>query len=170
MAHATAAFCRLMARYAQWQNSGLADIAGTLTDEERALDRGAFFNSIAGTFNHLLWGDRLWLSRFANTPEPAMHSISESVYETPDWESYIAARAAQDAACVGWAETLSDDDLNGELRWHSGAAGREVSRPLALLIVHFFNHGTHHRGQVHAMLTAAGARPGDTDLFLMKEP
>jgi uncharacterized damage-inducible protein DinB len=36
-------------------------------------------------------------------------------------------------------------------------------------VTHFFNHQTHHRGQVHAMLTAAGAKPGDTDLFIMPE-
>jgi uncharacterized damage-inducible protein DinB len=35
--------------------------------------------------------------------------------------------------------------------------------------MHFFNHQTHHRGQVHAILTAAGAKPGDTDLFLIDD-
>jgi uncharacterized damage-inducible protein DinB len=45
----------------------------------------------------------------------------------------------------------------------------EVRRPRALLIAHMFNHQTHHRGQVHAMLTAAGARPADTDLFMMPD-
>jgi len=60
-------------------------------------------------------------------------------------------------------------DLLGNLTWQSGAAGRQVSRPVGLLVAHLFNHQTHHRGQVHAMLTAAGQRPGDTDLFLMPE-
>ena len=35
----------------------------------------------------------------------------------------------------------------------------------ATLVVHLFNHRTHHRGQAHAMLTAAGQQTGDTDLF-----
>jgi uncharacterized damage-inducible protein DinB len=39
-----------------------------------------------------------------------------------------------------------------------------------LLVAHFFNHQTHHRGQIHTMLTAAGARPDDTDLMLVDEP
>ena len=47
--------------------------------------------------------------------------------------------------------------------------GREVSRPRALCVLHMFNHQTHHRGQIHAMLTAAGARPGVTDLAFMPE-
>ena len=49
------------------------------------------------------------------------------------------------------------------------AIGRELSKPRDMLVVHMFNHQTHHRGQVHAMLTAAGARPDDTDLPLMAE-
>jgi uncharacterized damage-inducible protein DinB len=51
--------------------------------------------------------------------------------------------------------------------WFSGAAGREMRRPKSKLLVHFFNHQTHHRGQVHAMLTACGQQTGDTDLFLV---
>ena len=35
------------------------------------------------------------------------------------------------------------------------------------LVVHFFNHQTHHRGQAHALLTACGQDTGDTDLFLV---
>ena len=66
-----------------------------------------------------------------------------------------------------WAHGLDDVALAGDLTWYSGAAGREVSRPMAMLVTHFFNHGTHHRGQVHAMLTAAGMRTDDTDLFMM---
>jgi uncharacterized damage-inducible protein DinB len=41
---------------------------------------------------------------------------------------------------------------------------RRLVKPRWLIVVHMFNHQTHHRGQVHAMLTAAGARPEDTDL------
>ena len=61
-------------------------------------------------------------------------------------------------------------DLTGELTWYSGAQGCEVSKPMAQCVVHFFNHQTHHRGQVHAMLTAAGCKGiGDTDLAFMPE-
>ena len=42
-----------------------------------------------------------------------------------------------------------------------------MRKPLGLLVPHLFNHQTHHRGQVHAMLTAAGERTGDTDLMLL---
>ena len=160
-------YVRLMARYGAWQNEALAGAADGLDEAARRAGRGAFFGSIAGTLNHLLWGDGIWLHRFAGTPKPQAASIADSVGETADWAAYRAARRETDAAIGAWAEGLDDDWLAGDLVWWSGAAGREVRKPKAGLVMHFFNHGTHHRGQVHAMLTAAGARPGDTDLFLM---
>lgn len=162
-------YIRLMARYTLWQNAGMTEAATTLDEAGRMADRGAFFGSIAGTLNHLLWGDRLWLSRFAGTAAPRTGSIAESTGETPDWDSYRTERTATDALIARWAETLDPAWLDGELSWWSGAAGREVTKPKAALVVHFFNHGTHHRGQVHAMLTAAGARPQDTDIPFMPD-
>ena len=74
-----------------------------------------------------------------------------------------------DTTIIGWAEKLDGQSLAGDLTWFSGAIKREVTKPTWQLLVHFFNHQTHHRGQVHAMLTAAGGRPHDTDLFVMPE-
>ncbi len=157
-----------LARYNAWQNRNLLNAADALDEADRQRDRGAFFGSIAGTLSHLLWGDRVWMSRFAGLEKP-LGGIGESSGLHSDWAAYKGERVATDAAILAWAARLGDGDLDGELSWRSGAAGRDVRRPLGLLVTHFFNHQTHHRGQVHAMLTAAGARPGDTDLFLMPD-
>jgi len=69
--------------------------------------------------------------------------------------------------CLALAYMVDGAWLAEDLTWFSGAANREVRAPLRLLVTHFFNHQTHHRGQVHAMLTAAGQETGDTDLFLV---
>lgn len=164
-----AAMPRLMARYAHWQNESLIAAASTLDDAARREDRGAFFGSIFGTSNHLLWGDTIWLSRFAGTPVPNAGSIPASVDETPDWAAYTARRREVDGWMAEWAAGLSDADLAGDLTWYSSAVEREITKPLARLVMHVFNHQTHHRGQIHAMLTAAGASPEATDLFLMPE-
>lgn len=156
-----------MARYGAWQNDSLATAAETLSKQERQADRGGFFGSIAQTLNHLLWGDRIWMSRFAGTAPPRMPSIPESIHETEDWARYRTARAAMDAQIGEWAQGLDAAWFADDLTWFSGAAQREVTRAKPMLVMHMFNHATHHRGQVHAMLTAAGAKPGDTDLFLM---
>jgi len=81
----------------------------------------------------------------------------------------MTARRDTDLIISNWAEALDEKELAAQLSWHSGATGREMSKPIDMLIVHFFNHQTHHRGQVHAMLTAAGAKPEDTDIPFMPD-
>ncbi len=159
---------RLMARYNAWQNRSLYRAAGELSDAARRENRGAFFGSIHGTLSHLLWGDCIWLYRFANWEKPA-GGIKDSSSHFSDWIHLVAKRKAMDEAIISWADRLQPDWLTGDLTWFSGAQGRDVSKAKWLLITHFFNHQTHHRGQVHAMLTAAGAKPDDTDLPFMPD-
>ncbi len=160
-------YARTMAEYGAWQNANQIDAASALDDAARQANCGAFFGSIAGTLNHLLWGDRIWMSRFAGTDAPRCDTIPESIRETATWNAYAAERRAMDAAILDWTAGLGEGWFAGDLTWWSGAAGREITKPKSVLLIHFFNHGTHHRGQVHAMLTAAGVKPGDTDIPLM---
>ncbi len=157
-----------MARYNMWQNESLVRAADTLTDEARHADRGAFFGSIQRTFSHVLWGDRIWISRFSKTPPPK-GGIPESVELYTDWVVFKRDRAAFDREILGWARTLDRGWFDGDLSWYSGAMERHVTKPKSILSMHFFNHQTHHRGQIHAMLTAAGARPDDTDVPFMPD-
>jgi len=162
-------YVRLMAAYTHWQNQSLYTAADGLKDPERRVDRGAFFGSIHATLNHLLWADQLWMSRLAGTPEPSTPDIPGSVTLHADWVDLRSHRAAADASMLEWSERVSESELAGELSWFSGAMQAEVRRSRWTLVVQLFNHGTHHRGQVHAMLTAAGARPADTDLPFMPD-
>ena len=156
-----------MARYNAWQNQSVYLAAETLDDAARKLDRGAFFGSIHATLCHLLWADLIWMSRFAGTPRPAAPGIEASASMISGWNELKRERVQTDELILSWASEVKQDWLADELTWRSGAAGREVSKPCWQLVAHFFNHQTHHRGQVHAMLTAAGARLDDTDLFYM---
>jgi uncharacterized damage-inducible protein DinB len=81
-----------------------------------------------------------------------------------DSDALWRRRQALDADILGWAATLAPEAIEGELSWCSGATGREMTRPRALCLMQVFNHQTHHRGQVHALLTRAGETTGATDL------
>ena len=164
----TVDYVRTMARYNAWQNEAAITACNTLTDEERRADRGAFFKSIHATMSHLMWGDMLWMHRFADTPKP-MSGIRGSVSLFPDWHDLCQQRTAFDATILAWADGLEPDWLKGDLRWFSNAGQREFSKPKGFLVTHFFNHQTHHRGQIHAMLTSAGAATDDTDLFFLPD-
>lgn len=156
-------WARLMAAYNAEMNRRLYAAADTVTEAQRNEDRGAFFGSVHGTLSHLLWGDRTWMSRFDGWQKPD-GGIPTSPRLEPDWGALKAARAEADAGIEAWAARLDPAWLRRDLTWFSGAAGREITRPAWLLVTHFFNHQTHHRGQAHALLTAFGARTGDTDL------
>ncbi len=160
-------YVRAMAAYNRWQNGSLYDAAGAISDAERKRGRGAFFDSIHGTLSHILWGDQIWLSRFGAVSPPALPAIGESTELHARWGDLTAARNACDGVIAAWAEDLDPAWLDGELTFTSAALKRDFSKPIWLLVAHMFNHQTHHRGQVHAMLTAAGARPDDTDIPFM---
>jgi uncharacterized damage-inducible protein DinB len=159
-------YVQRMARYNQWQNENLYGVADTLPDAERRRDRGAFFGSIHATLNHLLWADRIWMSRLAGTPRPA-GGIPESVSLHADWNDLKRERAHFDTVMLDWASRLDRAALAGDLTWYSRAIEAEMHNPKWLLVAHMFNHQTHHRGQVHCMLTQAGGQPSATDLPLM---
>ncbi len=163
----TPEYYQKMARYNAWQNQQIFMAADALPEAARDADRGAFFGSIRRTLSHLMWGDLMWMSRFEGGEGPG-GGIADSP-DRFDWTTLMAERPKLDARIAGWAWMVTPEDLAGELRWYSGALGRELSKPYALCVMHVFNHQTHHRGQVHALLTAAGARPGDTDLFIMPD-
>ena len=161
----TPAHAQAMARYNRWQNRSLYGAADRLPDSERKRSRGAFFGSIHGTLSHLYFGDQIWMYRFTGTtPQPIAKSIAELATAMPDWGELKAARSAFDEVIIGWADAMKQADLDGDLAWHSATMGREISRPRWLLVTHFFNHQTHHRGQVHCLLTQNGLKMDDTDL------
>jgi uncharacterized damage-inducible protein DinB len=160
----TLAYTRAMADYNRWQNGNLYGAAEALSDAARKEPRGAFFGSIHATLNHLLWADQMWMSRFAGTPKPKAHNIAESVGMIESWGDLKRERTVFDRVILDWSERLDPAWLEGELTYFSGGAGRELTKPKWLLVTHMFNHQTHHRGQVHCMLTQAGARPETTDL------
>ncbi|WP_135468701.1 DinB family protein [Crenalkalicoccus roseus] len=156
-------WCRMMAAYNSEMNRRLYAAAGSVPDAERKADRGAFFGSIHATLNHLLWGDRMWMSRLAGWERP-QGGIPGSTALHADFEALRAARAEADAAIEAWAGGLTAEWLSGALSWQSGATGRDLTMPRWITVAHLFNHQTHHRGQVHCLLTQQGVRPADTDL------
>ncbi len=162
----TPAYIRVMAQYNSEMNRRIYGAAAQLTDEQRRVDRGLFWHSLHGTLCHLLWGDRQWMSRLdgwpANTiPNPQSPTLIQ------DFSELREERVKADARIEAFAARIDEAWLAEDLTWWSGAAKKQMSKEKRGLMVHFFNHQTHHRGQAHAALTMCGVDPGDTDLFLV---
>jgi len=167
---------RWLARYNAWFNERLYDACERLPDEERRRDRSAFFGSIHGTLNHLVWGDRVWLRRFATVggPYPA---LTPQVLALPpgavhgtllyeDWAGLRQARRELDAAIEGWTAQMTAQDPLAPMRY-ANTKGVQREHPAWKAMTHFFNHQAHHRGQVTTLLMQAGVDPGVTDLIAL---
>lgn len=165
----------LMAAYNRWMNAQVYAAAARLPATAIAEDRGAFFGSILGTLNHLLIADTIWLHRFAT--HPAGFAALEPIRTTApprdlratahaDLPSLRAAREQLDGVIDAWVDELSEADLDHVLAY-ANTKGVASRRRFGSLVMHFFNHQTHHRGQVSTLLTQAGVDVGVTDLLML---
>ena len=167
---------RFLARYNAWFNQRLYGACEALADEDRKRDRGAFFGSIHGTLNHIVWGDKLWLGRFAaqglGTAALAPRLLQVpvgAVHATPlfdDWDELKAERVRLDAAIESWLQQMPEDAPLRTMRY-ANTQGVQREHPAWMALTHFFNHQTHHRGQVTTLLAQAGISVGTTDLIAL---
>ncbi|MGH8706421.1 MAG: DinB family protein [Burkholderiales bacterium] len=160
------AYAQTMAAYNRWMNARLYECCARLSDEERKRDAGAFFKSIHGTLNHLLLGDRIWLGRFVGKPF-VVQSLDQELYA--DFGELRAERVKTDAAIDEWLSSLSESDFEADLSYTSVVNPQPRRYPLWFAVTHFFNHQTHHRGQLTTLLSQRGMDPGVTDLIWLPE-
>lgn len=152
---------RTFARYNDWANRLIYAAAATLTDADYRADRGAFFRSIHGTLNHVLVGDRIWLRRLTGEGAVA-DSLDAILYD--DLPALRAAREREDQRIIAYVDGLDDTTLQGNVTF-TNSRGETFEQGIATILAHFFNHQTHHRGQVHALLTGLGAEGPEIDLI-----
>lgn len=164
----------LLAEYNEWMNAKLYAAAAQLAPADLVADRGAFFGSLAGTLNHIVAADTIWLRRFA--AHPARPAVLQALLAAPattlgtvhslDAAVLWAYRQQLDALIREWAAGLSDDDLGYVLAYRN-IKGEGFQRRYGSLVLHFFNHQTHHRGQASTLLSQAGIDVGVTDLVML---
>ena len=162
----TPLYARAMAAYNSEMNRRLYAAAARIPDATRREDGGLFWGSLHRTLCHLMWADEMWMSRFDGWIKPTV-PLKESGRLFERFDDLAAARAVADRKIEAWTYRLTPQDIARQCVWFSGATNSERTAPMGLLITHFFNHQTHHRGQAHALITRAGDDVGDTDLFLV---
>ncbi len=152
---------RTLARYNAWANRTLYDAAGRLSSAECAKARSAaYFGSILNTLNHLLVVDYLWFARLKGTSRSDL-KLDGVLHH--DLAELRAAREAEDAGILALVETLDEAALAANCAFND-TKGKAWSMPVWQILATVFNHETHHRGQVHALLKDAGEEPPALDL------
>jgi uncharacterized damage-inducible protein DinB len=158
----TTDYFQRLSQYNAWINERLFDVSSTIPDAVRKENRGAFFRSIHGTLNHILLADKLWLGRFLHQPFE-YSSLDQELFA--EFEPLLQERQKTDKEIIAWVDSLTEEQLAAPLKFTSAAKRRECVFPLWLAATHFFNHQTHHRGQVTTLLSQCGYDPGVTDLL-----
>jgi uncharacterized damage-inducible protein DinB len=81
----------------------------------------------------------------------------------PDFAALRTHREWLDALIVDWTRTAPEGGLSQVLSY-GDTRGVPFRKRMDLLMLHFFNHQTHHRGQATTLLSQAGVDVGETDL------
>lgn len=166
---------QLMANYNQWMNRKVYETASVLPEDALKADKKAFFGSIFGTLNHLMIGDTIWLKRLSAHPasHPTLNdfrtmtlpaSLGEPLHDT--FAALRVAREALDVLIIAWCAELTEADLAHSLHYTT-MNGQSAEKHFGSLVLHLFNHQTHHRGQVTTLLSQAGLDVGVTDLLAL---
>jgi uncharacterized damage-inducible protein DinB len=144
---------QMLADYNSWANLRVYDACTALSDEEYRADRGAFFGSAHRTLNHLLVADRIWLRRITGTGTAPME-LNVVLYE--ELADLGKARVAEDQRFIDLTASLTPEAFAKTVSYTPVTVPTPVTEPLGVMLAHVFNHQTHHRGQVHAILTSLG--------------
>jgi uncharacterized damage-inducible protein DinB len=154
-------YYQLMAEYNCWMNQSLYSVCSEIPDEKRKQDLGAFFKSIHGTLNHLLYGDKAWMGRFTNNLF-SVAAIGQELYA--DFEELRVEREKMDQQILEWSMKLDPVWLRQPFEYTSNVDGKHRVLPASILVTHMFNHQTHHRGQITTLIKQLGYEPGVTDI------
>jgi len=166
---------KLLARYNVHANTEMGRALAQLSDEEWNRTLGGYFPSIRSLCSHLFVSDLAWLRRFA-TLRPFDYSRHPIFQRNPAWgellfprfRDYEADRKALDECFTRFASEVTPEDLTKRLRYKN-FKGVDQDREMAGLILHAFNHQTHHRGMISLYLDMVGKENDFSNLFVLLE-
>jgi len=165
----------LMAYYNRRLNKQVYEAASNLDSNTLTKDSGAYFKSILGTLNHILVGDLIWLNRFSNHSSSFISLNKLSNYETPknlddilhqDFGQLRNVRSEVDHIIITWATSEAEQADYMRTFNYTNTMGLSASRNFGELVSHFYNHQTHHRGQVSTLLNQLGYDIGVSDFLI----
>ena len=164
----------LMAEYNQGMNGNIYQAASKLIESDLAKDQCAFFGSIINTLNHMLVGDIIWLQRFANHLEDFSALDYVRALETPksldtilysEFGALKVEREKMDEVIRFFTKELTNKAISEPFSYKN-TKGQAFIKNFGHVLQHFFNHQTHHRGQVSTLLYQQGIDIGVTDLLV----
>ena len=157
---------RMLAQYNRIANERLFAKCAQLDDVEYRKQRAGSFGSIHGLLNHILLGDRRWMGLF-ESGERVTPPLNQILYD--DFSELRSARAKEDARIEAFFARL-DPAFWSRSFAYTNNQGKDYTEKAHVACTHLFNHQTHHRGQVHVMLSQTLVGPPTFDLHRIINP
>jgi len=145
---------KMLSSYNSWMNEKIYSECSKLSDSVRKKDSKAFFKSIHGTLDHIIYGDLAWLERLRDdkfTPR----SIDNVLYES--WDELTITRVSLDKEIDEWVNQFTIESLGSLFSYTSNVDNLTRTAPYWSLVIHMFNHQTHHRGQITTLLSCSSS-------------
>ncbi|HXF85128.1 MAG TPA: DinB family protein [Anaerolineales bacterium] len=146
--------------YNQWANAKILDAAAKVTPEQYLAPASFPHGGLRGTLVHILFAEWIWRNRWQGT-SPNYRLKPD---DFPTFETLRSRWAEEEKALMAFVDGLTDEKLNSEFSYTS-TEGTRHKRILWQAMAHLVNHGTQHRAEAAAILTAFGHSPGDIDLI-----
>lgn len=155
-----------LAHYNRIANQRLYESCAHIGDDEYRRQRAGSFGSIHALLNHTLLGDRIWMSRFSGGGKttPPLNTV---LYE--EFSALRIARQQDDLAMEEFFQNAPASFLTQRLSYTNSKGVPYEEAPVPA-VLHMFNHQTHHRGQVHVMLSQCGVQPPSLDMHRILNP
>ncbi|HUX36816.1 MAG TPA: DinB family protein [Rectinemataceae bacterium] len=155
-----------IAAYNKGANAALSAILVAQPESLLREDQGSFYKSVFGTFEHLVASEVSLLKRYATyVPGSSLGAKKLVVDDIEDTKSRIAKGVKEAAAVAAEADALllafvgevDEAQLAARVKYKT-YKGEEIERYFWSLLFHIFNHGTHHRGEISALLDRVGVK------------
>lgn len=156
-----------LARYNRRVNEEVMDLLRGLPETQLITETGSHYHSVYGAFIHIMFSDITWISRYQTAFPGYFHKkealvpvLDEAAMEEEfrgDQLKAFAIRAEADAMLEDFINEVDDTILRGGLTYRN-YKGVEIERIVWQTLLQAFNHQTHHRGSIAALLDIEGVQ------------
>ena len=158
--------------FAAYNRQANAALVSILSENPRPClrDNTTHYGSILSLLAHISLTDLFWLRRGGITDDNRCTTISlqfSTLAEQPfdDLDEWWRHRQRLDAFIEKYTMSLTREDAKQEVVYIS-SSNRQYRQPMWQLLLHMFNHQTHHRGQIAQVLDHFGVENDFTNLIL----
>ena len=163
---------KMMSLYNQRMNNQLLQHCLPLSNDILEKQTHSFFSNIISYWNHILFGDLILMGRLASNQIASLSPSDLSALPTPkspqdiyhsDLHALARLRQQLDELIIRFCDNLTEDDC-GKFITYTTTEGLSITKAVADVVQHLFNHQTHHRGQLTCVLSQNGIDYGCMDL------